>query len=606
LKDHRINIGHWDVNYLVASKDAPPDLGARWHAAMQSEIARACAEHLGSMTADSDRSVWLIRTLKLDFQTMGDLSSTNQAAKSWGGQLARTIQATILAGDDEGLVLHFETRSAYLAQLLRDLAAGVAASKWYYQEFAPLFPLSVSRAISEALTAEPEEIGPALVQLLSLGALTQVLLKLTDSEAEILFESWRASSPAQPDSDWAGRLLEVWSKTPFREPSIGAKTNLHRDALWWSAIALSAYPASGSHAVLVETVQKLLGVREALSRLSLQAREEVVELLARGDFSSAARIAPDSLEALEFFGRCMGSDPEWARQAQGVLLGEHEYVRTSAKIISRGPAIPSLNGGLFRLGPSLIECGASSLSPVMRYVIALKCLGRDRIESSIGDGVVRLFAGWEGEGFEEASRRESHIPAPETNRPSSPYWLMEEVDLPHSRILLLRDILEDEWVWAALAEESALQRARDFAAGRGAEILRAGNSVEDMAAELNIPAKRILRGARPAGPDLMYFALAGATPGIGADLDLAGSLFARATLKHFARRLIGFEASSPEHLYQNFLAGIAFVRDTAEQIEVELAPPPLSIVLSMSGILEETYSLPWIEGRTVCLRRPAQ
>jgi hypothetical protein len=89
-------------------------------------------------------------------------------------------------------------------------------------------------------------------------------------------------------------------------------------------------------------------------------------------------------------------------------------------------------------------------------------------------------------------------------------------------------------------------------------------------------------------------------------LDLAGSLFARATLKHFARRLIGFDASSPEHIYRNFLAGIAFVRDTAEQIEVELEPPPLSIVLSMGGILEETYSLPWIEGRTVCLRRPAQ
>jgi hypothetical protein len=34
---------------------------------------------------------------------------------------------------------------------------------------------------------------------------------------------------------------------------------------------------------------------------------------------------------------------------------------------------------------------------------------------------------------------------------------------------------------------------------------------------------------------------------------------------------------------------------------VEISPPALAIVLSIAGILEESYVLPWIEGREVCV-----
>lgn len=603
MKDHHLTIGHWDVNYLVASQDAPPVLDERWRTVMQSEIVRACADHLSSHVAETDRSVWLIRALKLDFSGVGSSSVWASAAKSWGSQLAGAIQQTTLAGDEEGLVLHFDSRAAYLAQLIRDLASGSASSKWYYQEFASLFSLPANRAICEALIAEPEEVGAVMVELLALGGLTQTLVLLNQSDAQDLFESWkRAWATAEPDDEWVGPLLELWSETPFREPAPGVQPNPYRDALWGAALAISRYPAADGDGAMLATVHSLLEVRAVLSKLSFETRERLLECLAWGDFAGVARMAPDSLHHLERFARSMSSDRDWARQVQGVLLGEQEYIRASSspRIISRGPAIPSASGGLFRLGPSFVARGAAALSPAARLCVALKCLGSDRGPHAIADEVARLFAGYQGDALEAVL-----IPPPESDRPCGPYWFLEHIDLPRKAVVL-RDIIEDEWVWAAPGDETAEERAKAVAASHGAELIQLNDGgSEDLARRINIPVRRVVRGMRPITEEFAWFTLPESIAAIDPATEIAGTLFARAVLKHFARRLIAFDLSSPEHLLQNCLAGTAFVRDTSDRIEVELPPPPLAIVLSMAGILEEAYTLPWIDGRTICLLRSA-
>lgn len=78
-----------------------------------------------------------------------------------------------------------------------------------------------------------------------------------------------------------------------------------------------------------------------------------------------------------------------------------------------------------------------------------------------------------------------------------------------------------------------------------------------------------------------------------ADAD-AIAIHAQRVLKHFQRRLIGLERSSPRHIYDNVLAGTGFVRDNVETIEVELPAPPLAVLLRLAGILEEDYALPWL------------
>jgi hypothetical protein len=76
-------------------------------------------------------------------------------------------------------------------------------------------------------------------------------------------------------------------------------------------------------------------------------------------------------------------------------------------------------------------------------------------------------------------------------------------------------------------------------------------------------------------------------------------------LKYFAQGLIGFESSGPEYLYQNFLSGVSTVRTTVDRIEVQIPSAPLFIILKMSGMQEQHYTLPWLKGKEICLLPPA-
>ena len=111
-----------------------------------------------------------------------------------------------------------------------------------------------------------------------------------------------------------------------------------------------------------------------------------------------------------------------------------------------------------------------------------------------------------------------------------------------------------------------------------------------------------LSRAKAAQETLSYFMLKGLAPAsTNINFDLALTLVAQAVLKIFARKLMGFSQSSPEYLFQNFLAGNSHVYIEKGRIEVKLPRSPLHTVLHMTGVNDMCYTLPWLNSTEVSL-----
>jgi hypothetical protein len=77
---------------------------------------------------------------------------------------------------------------------------------------------------------------------------------------------------------------------------------------------------------------------------------------------------------------------------------------------------------------------------------------------------------------------------------------------------------------------------------------------------------------------------------------LAWAMLGAATMRAFARRLPGFTHAGPFWLRANVLprtTGISHIVEAeAETLNVTLEPPPLALLLQMTGIARERYQLP--------------
>jgi hypothetical protein len=224
--------------------------------------------------------------------------------------------------------------------------------------------------------------------------------------------------------------------------------------------------------------------------------------------------------------------------------------------------------------------------------------------------------------------------------------LAEAILLPSqgSQVVLLRDLASNEWIHAAVLPSDIAGREEVLTAGINLVRELTGNipdillhpslaslaqsqalqcthrlllidekEVSSQMAEALLharyisaatPEDKLYRLLAASTQEFAYFSFRGIWPDFDIGLDILGALLARSTLRGFARQLIGFQSSSPEHLCRNFLEGIATVRSQADRIEVDLPRCPLSLVLQLSGLLEQTYTVPWLEGREVCLLPP--
>jgi len=88
------------------------------------------------------------------------------------------------------------------------------------------------------------------------------------------------------------------------------------------------------------------------------------------------------------------------------------------------------------------------------------------------------------------------------------------------------------------------------------------------------------------------------------DIDLQSVLVAvnEWLLRLFAKRLAGFENSSPSYLFTHFIRRSSEITIKDDKIEVNLSSKPLDTVLRLSGLLEETPHVPWWDNKTLVLQ----
>jgi hypothetical protein len=89
-------------------------------------------------------------------------------------------------------------------------------------------------------------------------------------------------------------------------------------------------------------------------------------------------------------------------------------------------------------------------------------------------------------------------------------------------------------------------------------------------------------------------------------MNLAWSAIASGVVRAFARRLMGFDSSSAEFIYANFLAGTSVLTVQPRKVEVFLPWVPLDVVLRVSGLGGQEFSLPSNSERVIELQLPTR
>jgi hypothetical protein len=325
------------------------------------------------------------------------------------------------------------------------------------------------------------------------------------------------------------------------------------------AAARAEWPGEDASA-LPRVINALLNLRAALRRfasaemahrwlaaLTLGERFQA-ETAAQAEVLSQAE-ALVSPEMREFVAEVSGGDPAWAGFAAQIIAPVTEVVPAA------GDSFLSELAGVFLLGPvferldirSAVAAAArgcqrpARAESLLLFLLAVRCLGRGRAALAIGDPAPRLFAGLDF--------------APTLSEMAETLAAADSV----AAFDMLRENLSED------------------------ELLTTDDS------------------------GLEYFAIEEIFPALGAMDGIAAlhwSRIARAILRQFARQLIGFAQSSPEYIFQNFLAGTGTIHSFAERIEVRLGASPLEVVLRISGAYRN-YSPGWHRGVEIWLRAPS-
>jgi hypothetical protein len=118
--------------------------------------------------------------------------------------------------------------------------------------------------------------------------------------------------------------------------------------------------------------------------------------------------------------------------------------------------------------------------------------------------------------------------------------------------------------------------------------------------EENRPVAEQMAGRNRLEADLSFLTLP-ASFNITPALDLALSVAAQGLLRVFARKLPGFASSSLPYLYHNFLDFSASLEEEPERRVIRLSPPPLQLVLNMTGMTRSSYRLSWLDEKPFAL-----
>lgn len=665
-----ITVGRWSGTYHVPRDfPVPQTVQHRVDDIVASQLAASCSSYLKNYLSADNPEVWRIRNLTLNVSLDAEFSNTVGVVVDCARNFASELLSVLDSGES-ATVVRFPNQVAFLTQFLSDLATGRAWGKWYYEEFSELRVLSERQAICTIFLRPDTPSVELLLQLASIGRLESVLQRLNDADARLIFDLCFAnvSSASRGISlqKWTGMVLELWNSAPLRAGS--RQENRSRDSLRLFVRTVSRFPAGNGDPQLKAAIDGLLELRRVLSEIpSPVLLDSLIRTLAVGDCSAALdRIArsgvSDPVNALSFFAQTMQGDAVWGGQAAAVILGEtHQRRFLTSTTISEGESLLSSFGGVFLLATSLealqfAELARTAALPsdspdrvaaLLRHLIAAKCLGRNRFADASDDPAIRLFSGLEATPFRQSAEA---LNVSQLDLSAAHSILLQAIlarDETHPPVLfadivsfeqdgaalLLRDLARDEWLdlvpissksdLAAVVNTcvrrvcafggelfiadslSSLQRNLDAAA---TPHVPNASMEEQLATRLGLTRAQLLLRLQSPQHHYSYFSLSGIWPDfeLAPALDCFCTLISRAALRHFSRKLFGFESSSPHHLYQNFLAGLSELRRTGESLEVHLPVSPLSMILRMAGLHEQKFSPSWLKGMEVWLLPPQE
>lgn len=637
----RLTVERLRVTYLVAREHPDPEgLRVRLDAAAHDRLPEICARLISQGLPAQDPSVWLIRKLNVDLTLDAGAFNDDQIARAWGRQVATGIARTVAgldgANHEPDGILHFENRAEYLARFAADLAAGRAWGQWYYHSFESLRSLPTAAALREALTREPQWTKATLLELRAHGELPQVLAQLTSTDALRVLDACTAGNTARV-ARGSRELVDAFVSVLDRAGLEGeSATPANALRLYLTLLTFAPRLATDGRARgAVEQLLAFLGVLEPLANT-----RRLLGYVASGDLQRAIHECVDggvrdNLSSVPFFAQLANGDAAWLEEiARARRRGNMNAV--SKRVNATGRVFASPFAGVFLLIGILSRSGLNNfirntcypkmegmdIEAVLRFLVVCRAMGvNDPL--SLVDPAIALAVGLDGapdpaqvRAWANQMTAEQHYAVwtrlIETLTPGQMQGrslLAEVVSIPTSeRVLLLRDRAHDAWAYAEVIStgtdaNAALARGLDIierGTGTAVEQLELGTGLDAAHDARNLQArvKSIAAATEPfvsAARELASLVPDASSPlltGVS-EFELVWTLAARATLRAFVERLMGFRASSPEYIRRNFLEGNGTIQVLDESIHVQLAARPLNLVLSLAGINGQRYVLPW-------------
>ena len=382
----RLRVAALDAVYLVAEGHPSPErLARQLDDVVRKELPAALRTTLMPLLKSNDPTLWFIRRLDVPVD-VNAAWEPDAIARSWAGQISRTLAQDLCGAGDGGNVIRFPDRAAYLARFMVDAASGDAWSHWFYRPFAGLRALPVSAAIRTALVGDPA-LGLAALRRLDLRDLGTVVASLTDADARRTLNSLACGHEEASLDTSLGAAAAAW-------PSIAAGC----DALSVSRSALALFVrAAGAGGPAARVAAEAVAALAAIVRTSsASASSRLRRAFAAGDMVRTRELAGTAAPALEIFARLSHRQLDAAFRAVAPASAvEHDAMETRHTRF----------GGALLLLPVLdaLECdavaadwpapGATRAAQLLRWLVLVKCLGRPRADAAFHDPALRDLFG---------------------------------------------------------------------------------------------------------------------------------------------------------------------------------------------------------------------
>lgn len=592
MTDGRLQIRRVHAQYLVQSgHPAPMRIKDRLDDEIKRNLPRVLSATFSSWFSETDSSLWFVRQLDIDL-AVDAAGNGEHVAKTLTRQLGRALGDTLQDDADHNNVVHFANPAEFLAQFLSDLAAGIAWGRWYYESFFGLRMLPTSSALRTAVCDQAERGRAALIQLPG-AELGNVLRALNRQDAQLILESLTQGA-ADDDFDssetarFVARILDASSFSGLDE--------------WGRALYL------------------YLRVAREQKEGGLQATDTELAVL---------RCSPDRLREV--------AEKLTITQAQ-TRVDETERRNTPfggafllLPILDELPLMEALCDW-----PHADEAAAISL---VRFLLLVKCCGSRHVQSSLTDPLLRdlllvpptvsvgTLRDWQArvttthiENFLRTLVNSQRIQGKVADRThilartildGVPAWVL--IDGARGVWLVaqrydtgqspepLEELRED---LSRLEQEEGMLFCDPTLLGRvltefpTLKVLSIADADQQVPKEESI--QKLLARLGTLSTELSYLALPGSLQ-FSPSLDLAFSVAAQHILRNCAWRLPGFSESNLPYLTSNFLGFSASLEDEPTRRVVHLSSPPLRLVLSITGMMRQTYRLSWLDDRLLTL-----